>query len=283
MYKKIIIATDLSEASYELIDCLAGLKAFGAEDVLLLRCLTLQEAASIALSYSTSDLEEDLEKQKQIIEAQGFNVETRVITGLAKNEINKIAIKEDFSLIVVGAQKHTLVSETFFGGLAYDVIQHTVKPVLLTRLEEKLEGKEVYVSSVPCSTSNHILFPTDFSENAENAYRYLETMVINGVKKITLVHIEDKKNEIDKKNIEKLEVMKKSLLEKSNAEIDTLVLVGKPSIEILRLVKDLNIQLVVMGSQGLGFVKELFIGSVSNVIARNSESSVLLVPSGGRK
>ncbi|MDD4344040.1 MAG: universal stress protein [Eubacteriales bacterium] len=279
MYKKIIIATDLSEASYELISCLAGLKAFGAEEVLLLRCLTLQETASIALSYSTSDLEEDLEKQKKIIEAQGFSVETRIVTGLAKNEINKIAIKEDFSLIVVGAQKHSLVSETFFGGLAYDVIQHTVKPVLLTRLEEKPEGEEACLSSVPCSTSNHILFPTDFSENADNAFKYLETMVINGVKKITLVHIEDKKNEIDKRDLEKLEIMKKSLLEKNTAEIDTLILIGKPAIEMLKLVKNLNIQLVVMGSQGLGFVKELFIGSVSNVVARNSESSVLLVPS----
>ena len=38
------------------------------------------------------------------------------------------------------------------------------------------------------------------------------------------------------------------------------------------------IRLVVMGSQGHGFIKELFLGSVSHGVARLSDASVLLVP-----
>jgi len=33
-----------------------------------------------------------------------------------------------------------------------------------------------------------------------------------------------------------------------------------------------------MGSQGRGFIKEVFLGSVSNNVARHSAASVLLIP-----
>jgi len=37
--------------------------------------------------------------------------------------------------------------------------------------------------------------------------------------------------------------------------------------------------LIVLGSQGRGFFNEIFIGSVSHQVARQSDVSVLLVPS----
>ncbi|WP_372963006.1 universal stress protein [Mesotoga sp.] len=46
----------------------------------------------------------------------------------------------------------------------------------------------------------------------------------------------------------------------------------------MRLVEDLEVNLVVMGSQGRGYVKEFFLGSVSQNIARLCPSSVLLIP-----
>lgn len=72
--------------------------------------------------------------------------------------------------------------------------------------------------------------------------------------------------------------MKKLLQEKGNAEIDTFLSYGSPAVEILKLIRERNIQLVVMGSQRRGLVKELFLGSVSNNVARHSAASVLLFP-----
>ena len=51
---------------------------------------------------------------------------------------------------------------------------------------------------------------------------------------------------------------------------------GSPSLEILRIAEDLDVKLVVMGSQGRGYVKEFFLGSVSQNIARLSPSSSVL-------
>jgi nucleotide-binding universal stress UspA family protein len=50
-------------------------------------------------------------------------------------------------------------------------------------------------------------------------------------------------------------------------------------VEIMRVIQQSNVHLVVMGSQGRGFVEELFLGSVSHNVARHSRAPVLLIPS----
>lgn len=97
MLKNIIVATDLSPASYAVVNCLAGLKAYGTKHCLLLQCLSFQEMGSTALSYTTASLESMLAEQKEILEAQGFEVEARTVPGFAKHEINRLAVDEDYS------------------------------------------------------------------------------------------------------------------------------------------------------------------------------------------
>lgn len=278
----------MSQAANALIGCLGGLKAHGTKECLLLQCLSAQEGASIALSYSTDVLENILRTQKEILEKQGFAVETRTVMGVEKKEISKIAKEEDYSIIVVGAEKDTLLRAQLFEGIAYDVISHSEKPVLLIRLEENYRDGQACIDSIGCGIDNHVLFPTDFSENAELAFDFLRKMVADGAKKITLLHVQDKAkivphlegklDEFNRIDTERLDNMKKVLEQYGNVEVNTIVRFGSPFVEILNFVKELNVQLVVMGSQGRGFVKELFLGSVSHNVARNSESSVLLIP-----
>ena len=45
----------------------------------------------------------------------------------------------------------------------------------------------------------------------------------------------------------------------------------------MNMAADEGVSLMIMGSQGLGFVKELYLGSVSHYMARHSASSVMLV------
>ncbi len=288
MFKKIIIVTEVSPEADALIDCLGGLKDFGVEEVLVLQYISLQESVSIALTYAASAFEESLQEQKDILEKQGFKVQARSVTNPISSELNKIAEEEDYSLIVLGAQKHSAIGEIFFGGLAYDVIHHSQKPALLIRLMNAPKGDSSFVKALSCDIENHILFVTDFSENAHNAFSHLLEMVSKGAKKITLLHVQDKShidphlsgrldefNEIDNNRLLEL---KKELLKNNNIQIDLKLAYGSPSVEILRLIKELDVQLVVMGSQGRGYVKELFLGSVSNNVARNADASVLLIP-----
>lgn len=287
MFKKVIVATDLSPASYALIKCLGNLKPLGTEQCLLLQCLSVQETASIALSYTASVLEESLKKQKETLESFGFKVETRIVPGVVKNEINRIALNEDYSVIVTGAQKQSAASEAFFRGLAYDLIHHAKRPVLLLRLIETEEGASCS-RNLDLKGKSHIIFPTDFSENADYAFSFLTQIVESGPKKITLLHVQDqakitpylldKLDDFNELDFQRLDKLKQALIEKGAEDVEILVKLGSPSKEIIEYANNSSAELIVMGSQGRGFVKELFLGSVSHNIARNADCSVLLIP-----
>lgn len=105
---------------------------------------------------------------------------------------------------------------------------------------------------------------------------------------VTLLHVQDKTllslfladqlETYDDMDNDRLQNMKYILQEQGKVEVETILSYGSPSVEILNTVHERNVQLIVMGSQGRGFVKELFLGSVSHNIARHSAASVLLIP-----
>lgn len=289
MFERFIVATDLSPASYAVVNCLGRLKTYGAKHCLLLQCLSFSAAASTAFSYQTQPLDEMLKEQQGILEKQGFTVEARTVVGAPKQEIVQVASKEDYALIVIGAQGQSLVGEKLLGGVAYGVINKTVKPVLVIPIEKKPGEEKACEPVARCSFSEHVLFATDFSEMADNAFAYVEQLVEHGAQKVTLVHIQDKtkleqhlKDRLEEFNTHdqgRLEALKQSLLKKGTPKIDTEVVYGSPYEEISRLIRERNVQLTVMGTQGRGFVGELFLGSVSHNVVRHSVAPVLLIPS----
>lgn len=292
MFSRIIIATDLSPASFAVVNCLGGLRALGAQHCLLLQCLNLRKATSTALSYTTAPLEVFLEQQKDILEKQGFEVRTRIVPGFAKREINRIAAEENCSLVVIGSHGHSMLAEVLLGGVAYEVIHSARKPVLVVRLEKEPETDDECVHASRCDFSAHVLFPTDFSKNSDLAFTYVQKLASSGARRITLLHVLDEGcidlqrsgetatiSEIDRA---RLEQMKDLLGRSSNSEIDIEVRYGSPFEQITKLVRERDVSLVVMGSQGRGFVEEVFLGSVSHNVVRQSGASVLLIPAVGR-
>ncbi|MFN2357769.1 MAG: universal stress protein [Desulfotignum sp.] len=287
MFKNFIVATDISPASFAVVESLSGLTAYGAEQCLLLQCLSFGDAASTALSYDVEPLKQMLNEQKEILQKDGFVVEARTVYGSPKQEINRIAAEEDYSLIVVGAQGHSLVEEKLLGGVAYGIINKTVKPVLVVPVEKK-QGEEDACEVMRCSFKDHVLFATDFSEIADNAFTYVEQLVADGAGKVTLTHVQDKDmiegyleerlEELKKHSQDRLENLKQVLLKKGGSQVDIQVGYGSPFQEITRLVEENSVQLLVMGTQGRGFLGEFFLGSVSHNVARHSVAPVLLVP-----
>lgn len=287
MFERFIVATDLSSASFAVVSCLADLKTYGARHCLLLQCLSFNDAASIALSYHTEPLDEMLNEQKGILEKQGFTVEGRTIVGTPKQEIVHIAAKEDYSLIVIGAQGRSLVGEKLLGGVAFGVINKTLTPVLVIPIEKKPD-EEACQPVGRCTFSDHVLFATDFSKMADNAFNYVEQLVAHGARKVTLVHIQDKtkleqhlKERLEEFNAhdrERLEKLRQTLMKKGVLQVETEVCYGVPFQEITRLIRERDAHLVVMGTQGRGFVGEFFLGSVSHNVVRHSVAPVLLIP-----
>lgn len=288
MLRKVVVATDLSGGSIAFLRRLRGLRNYGTEKCILLLCLGVQETASVAFSYSVHRLEESLQYQKDILRRQGYSVEARTVTGDLIGEINRTAIDEGCSAIAVGARARAMISDFFFSGIADDVIHHAQKPVLVIRLEDEFVKGGAGAEAVESDLCSHVLFPTDFSDNAGVAFDYVIGLATRGARKITLVHIQDKARisphlddrlgEFNKIDDKRLQSMKSIIQRESKAEVETVIRYGSPVVEIIKLVSERDVKLVVMGNQGRGFVQELFLGSVSNNIARLSPSSVLLIP-----
>ncbi len=288
MFNRFIIATDLSHASFALVRSLGGLKAFGARQCLLLTCLSLGESTAMAFSLSYGIVESNLEKQKRILDEQGFVTTAQIVMGFPKSEINRIATEHAYPLIVVGSHGRTLVDTDLLGGVASAVIHHATVPVLVMPLEMKEGLGEVRIRAGRGDFSEHVLFPTDFSENANHAFTYLQQMVADRAKRVTLFHVQDKTRiephltlrlqEFNETDRTRLEELRRTLKGRGTAKIDIDLAYGFPFEEIVRTVRERDVRLVVMGSQGRGFIKELFLGSVSHNVVRHSETAVLLVP-----
>ena len=288
MFKKFIVATDLSDDSLELIGCVGRLKAYGAQKCLLIQYRTVDEVIDYTRGQSNLSLhkyEEVFKENQQNLIEEGFEVETRVLAGYPATEINKIAVAEDYSLIVVGARRRTSSGELYFSTLANDLMHAVSKPLLIMRPRRNdVEG----ISIDGCEVAKHLLYPTDFSNNADIAFTKVLEMAPGRVKKVTLLHVQDsaklsphldeKVEEFNRIDSARLEGMKKLLQERGEIEVDVLVKYGSPAVEIIKTVEEQVIQLVVMGSQGRGYVKEFFLGSVSGNVARKALSSVLLIP-----
>lgn len=73
------------------------------------------------------------------------------------------------------------------------------------------------------------------------------------------------------------EALKKVKAEKPMLKISTALLEGRPAEKIVQVAEEKNFDIIIMGSRGLGSVKELFLGSVSDKVADTSTCPVLIV------
>ena len=107
-------------------------------------------------------------------------------------------------------------------------------------------------------------------------------LLSGGAKQLTIMHVQDKEkigrhladrlSEFDRIDRERLERMTKDL---GNVHFE--LAYGHAANEIIARAGK-GVSLIVMGSQGRGFVSEVFLGSVSHEVARRAPVSVLLVP-----
>jgi nucleotide-binding universal stress UspA family protein len=230
-----------------------------------------------------------MEKERQVLVSQGFTVETKISPGNAKREINRIAQEDGYPLVIVGSRGHSLLGGAFLGGVASEVMLNSRKPLLIIRLDVTAEGTLVPAGAPGESLGTRVLYTTDFSPASERAFEALKAIAASkGVTQVDLLHVQDQNrfdphlmqrldefNAIDSNRLAKLEGI---LKDAGVPSIERHVVYGEPYVEIMRMITTRKSTLVVMGSQGRGFLRELFVGSVSQYIARKSGTSVLLVP-----
>ncbi|MBO8175478.1 MAG: universal stress protein [Thermococcus sp.] len=128
-----------------------------------------------------------------------------------------------------------------------------------------------------------ILFPTDFSEVSLHALRNCVPKFFElGAKKLYLVHIVD----ITATDIEALELMKIDEEQLNNLadelrgrgiEVEPIVKLGIPSLEIAEIAKEKNVDLIISPSKGENILRQMFLGSTASNLVRATKKPVLLI------
>lgn len=184
MFKRILIATDLSESSDAVIHCMSDFKSLGVEEVILFYACGIKYLDTIAVDIKNA-VKLDLERQQKTIEAQGFKTTLEITPGIPSEDLKKLAIQKDVSLIIIGSQGESAASHILFriGGVTSEILHSHEKPLLMvrTRIVEKDGVRKV--ESLCKNLKERILFATDFSDMTTNTFDYLVRLVEDGCKK----------------------------------------------------------------------------------------------------
>lgn len=290
MYEKIVIASDLSEATNHVINCVQDLKQMGTREVVLFHSLGIKYLHM--LQYDMTKFAEPLLfEEEELLKRLGFSVKLAIGTNGTVWELRRIVEEEKASLVVIGTHGRGMAFDALLGGEAHKIMHAATFPLLVIRLQlVELEGAPRCAANC-LSLSKKILYVTDFSDTAQRAFSHLEQLVELGANRISLLHVQDKTrmNSIEKHlpgllhdfnaiDTQRLELMKSSLVEKGAREVDVLLKYGIPVAEILKISEEGDYSFIIMGSQGRGYVKESFLGSVSNNVVRQASLPVLLIP-----
>jgi nucleotide-binding universal stress UspA family protein len=140
----------------------------------------------------------------------------------------------------------------------------------------------------------NILMPVDFSEPSVTALEYAVSLAASYGAKLHLVHVIDNHMEaigfyVPHVTFEKLDEGMRESAKTMLADFATKhlggfvncwkdVLVGEPYAEILKYAKDNDIDTIVIGTYGSGFMDKLFFGSTTERILKKAECPVMVVP-----
>jgi len=281
------MATDLSPAWDEIVSCGGEIRHLGGSLVILTHVVTPDFFAAAA-KESRQQAEPRLAHQRRQLEAQGLKVVVETPIGLPGSSLNDVAQKYDASLMVIGSHGKSRWREGVLGSFASAVCHQARFPILVLPVRIPERGAKATCLWHCTDLLRHLLLPTDFSAPAAEALCYAELLVPKGVARVSLVHALHlpslefyepgwpEKVEAAARN--SLEILKDRLEAAGVPRVEARLSPGHPISVILELLQAGDISLIVLGTQGRGFIAEIFLGSVAHNITRVAPCPILLIP-----
>lgn len=214
--------------------------------------------------------------EKQLRE-KGLKVKTEVITGRLHESFETVIEKFKTDMIVIGFRSHALrrsSSERLIKGIKI--------PMFVVR------GKKTEAAKICSANISKILCPIDFSETSLKALKAANELKNVFSSELHVVHvlpshvIEEKATTWADKDVFMQELFDGARVKLDaflgDADIkDKIIERGEPYKKITALSSEKDIDLIVMGARGLGLIKEMIIGSVTDSVVKSSPCPVLVI------
>ena len=293
-FEKILFHTQFREYALNSLKALLRLKKAGLKEVVLVYIIPREDVGFVPYGGYLKDVEKRIQLEaksrfkdwQKTIHAAGIRSIIRIKTGILNPSILKIAEEEKVDLIVTGAKKRTTFEKIYVGSHILDILRRSQVPVLMGKYMVQFESGE----GVLCRKNTRIferpLLATDWSAPSERGLSAI-TALKGLVKSAVVIHIMDSKlikgvdpsrvAEIEKESQRRLDAYSGRLQAESiPAEIH--ISIGKSVPEILRISRETEATLIIMGKTGKDWMEQYWLGGVSHRVAELSELPVLLVP-----
>jgi nucleotide-binding universal stress UspA family protein len=221
--------------------------------------------------------EEKIEELKKQLSDSGISSTTEIIVGRLQESFQAAAKKTDADMLVLGFVSHAIRRSS-----SEKLIKSLQMPMLVVR------GAKAGTSKTGAIHIRKILCPTDFSDMSGTALKVAQELKNFLSSKLDVIHVFPD-YEIKKiKTLQHKERAIQELNEGSKIKLDEflrvhavqgkgVIEVGEPEKKIVAFAAENDTDLIVIAARGLGLIKGMLIGSVTDAILKTSPCPVLVV------
>lgn len=221
--------------------------------------------------------EKKINELKKQLSDSGISSETEIIVGRLQESFGAATKKKNADMLVLGFMSHALRRSS-----SEKLIKSLQMPMLVIR------GAKAETSKTGAIHIGKILCPTDFSDMSVTALKVARELKEVLSSKLDVIHISSD-YEIEKiKTLEHKERAIQELREKAKNNLDeflhnhtiwgkVIIGEGKPERKIVAFAAENDTDLIVIGARGLGLIKGMLIGSVTDAILKTSPCPVLVI------
>jgi nucleotide-binding universal stress UspA family protein len=231
-------------------------------------------------SYIDNEKKTAVEKLSALgakVSEAGFHADSEVVVGRLRESFDAAVKKRSADMLVLGFMSHALrrsSSEKLIKGLQV--------PVLVVK------GRKTDGANIGSVRMRKILCPVDFSETSRKALNVALELVEAFSAKLNVIYVssdylirkmrsEDEKDKATKALRERAEDKLDDFLRGFNLKEAGRVEEGEPGSGIVSFAEREDVDLIVMGARGLGFVQGLLIGSVTDAVLKSSPCPVFVI------
>ncbi len=294
IFRTILVATDLTEASDAVLRAAASLAALANAELHVVHACELPMLPYTRTSYDTPSLQESLHEKRralgeQLARAVGAArgpASQQVVLGSPARVILDRAREIEADLLVLGPHRPRPFGTFGLGTTADRVIRVATAPCLIVRGELSLPLRRVLVPLDLSDPSRGALdLALSWAVRLEDPAR---ASVVPDVE-VTVAHVIPLVFDTETFSVDR-EVLQPELAREIQGAIvrtetatrvsvrEEIVWGDLPADEIVRLAEEERTDLVVLATHGHGAVLRALIGSVASHVARRAPCSVLLVP-----
>jgi nucleotide-binding universal stress UspA family protein len=236
--KRIIAATDFSDASYGALNYAKQLARYFSAKLLLVHVIpATQKQGKAELPGLIDSAEEELQKIAVGLTYDGVRCVTVVRTGSISESILDLIEERNADLLVVGTRGEGYKNEERLGSVAEMLLRAMPCPVLTV-------GKQARSDACERTHAQTVLFPTDFSEVSRAALAYAEALTRYLDGNLLLLHADEQ--QLPSEHKEEFQKLTRDLQDPA-VVFAPITRIGKPAEVIVAVSTEKRADFIVMG------------------------------------